>query len=69
MTKWELAQMMGAELHFDRETKYHYNTTVAFGNATKHWHSDDSVDYEYAAELVFEMIRNSVNHSSNIWSH
>lgn len=69
MTKWELAELMGAELTFNPASRNHFNTTVAFGSESKHFHSDEHVDKEYAAELVFGMIRKAVEHSRNVWGH
>ena len=71
MTKWELAQMMGASVEFESNTKTIYNTTLIFGNTRKYFSvaSKDVIDYEYIAECVFAMIRNAVDHANNKWNH
>ena len=72
MTKWELAQMMGASVEFKSNTKpTMYNTTLVFGKTRKYFNvaSEDKIDYEYAAEMVFGMIRNAVDHVNDTWKH
>ena len=71
MTKWELAQMMGASVEFKSNTKTFYNTTLIFGNTRKYFSvaSEDKIDYDHVAEMVFGMIRNAVDHANNKWNH
>lgn len=70
MTKWELAQMMGATIEFDTNPRTYFDATVFFGNTTKSFKYEyDENPYEIAAEFVFEMIRKAVKHADNVWSH
>lgn len=70
MTKWELAEMMGAELIFDRNRSATFNTTLKFAGQSRRWTTNGPTpNYEYAAERVFSMIREAVKHAHNTWSH
>lgn len=71
MNKWQLAEMMGATIVIDPPSRNQYDVTVKFGKCEKHfasrYHADDF--YEYAAELVFQMIRDAVYFANKIdWS-
>lgn len=69
MTKWELAQMLGAEVIVDTNTRSNFNITLKFGRCNRYFNFVDAIDYDYLAEAVFAMIRKAVDHSHNTWSH
>ena len=69
MTKWELAEMMGATIEFDANPRTNFRWTVRFGKSSKHFNCHENEWPEKAAELVFEMIRKAVEHAHNVYSH
>lgn len=69
MTKWQLAQMMGATLEFDSNPRTNFRWTVRFGKSSKYFDCDANECTERAAELVFSMIREAVDNTHNTWSH
>ena len=62
MTKWELAELMGAKIYFNFDDPDKTRVDLQFGNNVWSWVTYGPVEQEqeYAADKIFERIQSAI---------